>query len=351
MSSIDTLLTIAREFGIPARKQGASWGSHICPSCGESSNRQKSNKLCFFVGKDGRARWNCFACGERGDAADLVAMVTGCTIREALRKIRDYSPNAVTPGSKLKHRKEIKLESARTHATQLAVAEVVERLREHGMRYERAAFNYLVNSRGIPKEIVKEAVERGMIRFLPSDPFEAMKWLDSYVGYSLMFKSGMLKPGKRMSAYAFKPLIFLPPKGGRYFEGSVIGSVGPNEHKRLALGLKNIPFWWRGENPHGVTMVVEGMIDLLSVVALGFRGYGVIGLPSVTCRKPEWFPAVAARSGNPTILIATDANKAGDLAAEKIAEMCTQANLNPVRKRPKVDDWNVLLRQQQLQSA
>lgn len=76
-----------------------------------------------------------------------------------------------------------------------------------------------------------------------------------------------------------------------------------------------------------------------------------MGLPSVTCRKPEWFQSVAAKSGNPVMIIATDSDKAGDLAAEKIAEICTQANLSPVRKRPEAEDWNALLRLKQLQFA
>jgi len=79
----------------PCKKQGKTWGSSMCPHCGQGEKH--SNKLCIFTGSDGRERWFCHACGKCGDKADLVSLLEGITLRKALWKQKRQTTVSTTP--------------------------------------------------------------------------------------------------------------------------------------------------------------------------------------------------------------------------------------------------------------
>jgi DNA primase len=92
-------------------------------------------------------------------------------------------------------------------------------------------------------------------------------------------------------------------------------------------------------------VVVEGIIDALSVAQMATKRHSVIvGLLGAAKFRPEWWTALAIRYPNATWLVATDADKAGDEAAERILASLP-AGVPSKRMRPPAPakDWNDVL--------
>lgn len=314
--------------GYALRRQGRTWASSQCPKCGPSGGQ--SNKLCLFEGRDGRWRFYCHACQVRGDYPDLIALVEGLPEREALRRAGE---RAMVPAPQVQ---------AERPAPDLSLIEgVVARWLDRLPRTSQDVEAYLA-SRGISAHVVREAAERGLVRFLPTDPVLARRLLIEAAGGVDPMRAAGLWAGQseRWPANAFRPLLFFYGRTTVEFIGPHQG--GPHQGpKAIRVGRLTKPMAWRGGT--SVARVCEGGIDLLSL-AQGGGGKTILAIPGVSAWRLEWFKAAHAAYGT-RFEIALDADEAGERAAQKILSLLAGEGIEAVRVRPPkgAKDWNEAL--------
>lgn len=308
------------------KKQGRTWGSNFCPRCGEGSKH--SNKLCAFVGRDGKERWFCHACGERGDLADLLAALHGITLKEALGMVKSTLPSKAT---------EVVLPREDEGSENLDQVRAVIRALLDGLPHAcDEAMQYLAK-RGIEAAVVRQAAQRGLLRMLPADPFQARDTIFRVADPSSLKATGLWGGSSdTWPAMAFRPLLF-------FTDTSVeMRRINTDERfpKSIRVGKLTKPFAWRGDPSRVV--VVEGAIDMLSLVQLGERRT-ILALPGVNAYRIEWFEAASKRYGS-RFHIAFDADRAGRLAARRLINELQARGIDAERLEPaQGKDWNDML--------
>lgn len=328
------LVNFLQKHGINLRKQGKSWGSNACPHC--SSGEGHSNKLCAFVGKDGKERWFCHACGEKGDLADAIRLLEGVSAVEALRLSRNHLPKTSESPSI-----ESKLAACQTHVEDLSlIMDVITDLQRNLPMWEQEVGQYLIN-RGISKSTIVDACHKGIIRMLPTNPQAARSLLIKAANGADRLANAGLWAGKSSTwpANAFRPLVFFPA-GNTTMEFRHIGKTDPNHPKSIRLGRLTKPFVWRGDVEHVV--VVEGAIDMLSLVEMGERRT-IMALPGVNSWRADWFIAAHKAYGS-KFDIALDNDSAGNKISHTILEFLKEKGIPGQRTAPPSgNDWNDFL--------
>lgn len=264
-----------------------------CPWCETTS--KSSNKLAVL---DGDAQCKCHRCGESGDIIAVAMHLWGTSNWEtALRLVGKSNDKSITKPA-IKHR-EVKSDGE----LQKLEAERAKNLREALIKIhqatlsyqdEEACMDYLTIQRSLPKDLIKEAQRRNMLCFLPSDPVKCKQLLLENVGESLLKASGLWKEGAKSSAIFYRPLMFILP-GFQAAEFRIIGQPDNDETPKSIRYGKNIklPYVWRVEESTRA-MVVEGFIDMMSAVALGYTGH-VVGMPGTNSWTPAWFTLIAEK--------------------------------------------------------
>jgi hypothetical protein len=333
MTPVPAVVAKVREMGYPLRKQGRSWGGNVCPSCGEGE--RNSNRLNLFEGRDGKWRFRCHACCAHGDLVDFMVLAKGISLGKAMKEVGTLTTKAPRIDS----------DDGAEAARLLALRDVVQILVSEIKTVDRFTVAHLTD-RGLPYKLLLQAHERGMLRTLPVDSTAARSWLRTHVGDDLLMRSGLMKPGSTWPALAFRPLVFTLPDGGG-FECRIPRQAAAYEIKSIRYGLLSKPYSWaaqKGEPPRSV-LLVEGAIDLLSVVALGLEpAQIVLGLPGVNAWKREWFMGMKQLYPNLEVRIGFDADEPGDKAAQTLLELCAEVGLSATRIRPhRGKDWNDVL--------
>jgi DNA primase len=316
---------LLRSRGIPAKKQGRTWGSSYCPICGQSDRH--SNKLCLFIGHDGRERWYCHACGQRGDEADLLAALEGISLRDALRRVKaPATPAAPAP---MPQRAAPPIEEVREVHLEL--------LRALPM-WEAVPAQYLMR-RGIGRDTIMEAAARGLLRMLPDDPPAARDLLLRAAGGAKRLADAGLWAGRSPTwpAQSFRPLVFFA--GNTSSEWRLIEADGQYP-KAIRLGVLTRPMAWRADTAE--VIVVEGPIDLLSLVEMGEKRT-IIAIPGVNAWRIEWFVAAHQAYGS-RFVIALDNDEAGNRMAANMMSALQERGIDCERIVPvRGKDWNEML--------
>ena len=259
---------------------------NACPACGKSKHETIKLSANPVTG-----RWRCHKCGATGTTVDVMAYVWDVVpLEAAIRIANDSNQAADTPccreaapsGEELEAERQSKLKEA-------AQAECFSLLRDatKGNSDDLICLNYLTVVRKLPIKIVREAQNRGMLGFLPGTPNEAMAFLVEVLGKDRMQACGLWRPEAAKSPLAFRPIIsFLPGATSAEFR---LARAPRNEDERKALryGHAEAPWFWKGTDPKRA-LVVEGVIDLWSSVAMGFDG-DVVGVPGCNNWKLSWF--------------------------------------------------------------
>lgn len=325
--------------GYRVRKQGRTWGSSHCPRCGEGG--EHSNKFCAFTGKDGKERWFCHACGERGDLADLISALEGVPLKEALRRtgqLRESQPGRQAHQQASK-RYYGSASEVSTDVDLGLLREVITDLLRGLPMWEPDVGAYLLK-RGISKATVVEACHRGIVRMLPANPQHARDLLIRAAKGANRLSAAGLWAGQsdRWPANAFRPLIFFG--GGNTTVEFRNIHKDSNYPKSIRMGCLTKPYVWRGDLSR--VIVVEGVIDMLSLVEMGEKRT-IMALPGVNAWKPEWFRAAHKAYGS-RFTIALDDDKAGNLVAEAILSCLQDSGIEGERLVPaEGKDWNDLL--------
>ncbi len=261
-----------------------------CPWCGDSDS--SSNKLAVL---EGDSKCKCHKCGETGDIVAVAMIFWGTSNWETALRLTGQSNDTSVSRLPIKHRlveadEDIKKREAE-RAQYLREALIKIHAAAQSCKDEQACMDYLHVERSLPIDVIKEAQRRNMLCFLPADPVKAKQLLLEHVGESLLKSSGLWKEGAKASAIFYRPIMFIMP-GFQAAEFRIIGQPENEEMKKSIRYGKNIklPYVWRVEQSSRA-MVVEGFIDMLSAVALGYTGH-VIGMPGTNSWSPEWFISI-----------------------------------------------------------
>lgn len=332
------LVEAARANGFELRKQGSGWSAKHCPHCSEGSSVMP---LSLFA-RDGLWRWNCFKCNRGGSVVDFCAAIWGCTEMEAAKRLAndgEFGVVKTAPATDLP----AKVEIAQKAAQALAVNDALEHLLRGGYTREPEAVEYLKN-REISEEVQMEACSRGILRYIPVNPREAQKLLLDRVGFDRMAQAGIIKPGKTYPAIAFRPLVFFFP-GQKAAEFRLARKPKEGEAKTIRYGSSKWPWFWahsKHNNNIKTVYIVEGVIDMLSMVELGLKdGDAILAMPGTSSWQERWFSALHERHPGVRFILALDSDAPGKKAAEEIMKVLEKLKAPIMQVEPQGGkDWN-----------
>lgn len=341
---IDLVDYLERELGVPAKKHSGYYTFSACPKCGASRD-PKSTRISV---RDGHYR--CFSCPDSGDVIHAHELLYGMSFLDAAKELAGPQ---ISSRKVERPRIDRSAEVAEAHAKAARMREVFSKLQAacQSMHNELVVLNYLFgsgkNERCIPMDVIREAQARGMVGFMPHKPADAKAFLIESVGEDLLKASGLWKPDKKFPGIAYRPLVFFLP-GMSSAEFRMIGEVKPGQQKSMRYGPLEYPYWWKGTDSQ--VMIVEGMIDLMSAVAMGWKGH-LLGLPGCNSVRAQWFEAASKRYRIRRWVIAldNDADKEtgrnpGQEWSARISEMLNELKLANYIHTPPSGDLNDILK-------
>jgi hypothetical protein len=210
-----------------------------------------------------------------------------------------------------------------------------------GERLPAGVVDYLSKTRYLSKAVIMDAYNRGILRGLSTNPENADMTLRLGVGDQTLVDAGMLKPDGKRCAAAYRPVIFIPP--GNALE---VKSIGGGKPKAIQYGQASRPLIWMPDGAVKRVIVVEGGIDLMSIVDLGFsRNALLLGILGSSSFKDEWVQAIKDRFGPVPWELSQDNDDAGNNSANSIAAVCTDHHIESERIKPfyGLNDWNNVL--------
>lgn len=353
-----------RELGMKAKRTGKTVRFSFCPWCGEGP--KESVRLAILPGD---LRCKCHRCGEGGDIIDAATVLWGVDTNTAIRKLLGKSTDS--PKIQIKQRvirpqEEIDQEEmAQTAALREAIRKIQSAAESH--KDNPACLDYLLIERSLPISLVREAQRRKMLCFMPHDPKDCKDFLMEHVGEELLKASGLWKEGSKAPAIIWRPLVFILP-GCHSAEFRNLGESSEDSPKSIRYGTAKLPFVWRAAQPSDRAMIVEGFIDMLSSVALGFGGH-VVGLPGCNNWQLEWFQVIANSLGVTRWIEALDNDdeevddedalekglklkNPGQFWANRLHKALSELNMQQVRHAPPVNmDINDVLRDRMKKAA
>lgn len=334
-----------------------------CPWCGQADNNA-SNRLAVL---EGDRMCHCHRCKEGGDIVKTAMQLWGTDNWETALRLTGKSRNTSTNVTPIKHRVIVpdedlkKLEAERAQHLREALTKI-HAAASASHKDEQACMDYLQIERSLPEDVIREAQRRKMLCFLPADPAKAKQFLLDNVGESLLKSSGLWKEGAKTPAICYRPIMFIMP-GFNAAEFRIIGQPDNEDSPKSIRYGKHIklPYVWRVEESSRA-MVVEGFIDMLSAVALGYTGH-VVGMPGTNSWNPEWFILIAQKLGVKKWFLALDNDSdeldelvdgkvvgtlknPGQTWAAKLQEELTKLNMvNQLKSPPAHHDINDVLRE------
>lgn len=320
-----SLVDFALKSGFTLRKQGNGYAAKHCPCCSPGGN----DAMSIFP-KDGVWRWNCFRCKRGGTVVDFAAAVWGIPEKQAAMRLANEGEieEAFLPPP-----------APSIPALDESLKDALVSLLKNGHTSVRECVEYLA-SRGISERVVVEAVRRGLLRFLPADPYQANKMLNERLGVAALRQSGLLRLDARWPGIAFRPMMFFFP-GCSAAEFRLARPPKEGEPKAIRYGHVKWPWWWKEGNKVSTIYIVEGVIDLLSMVELGLKeGEAVIGIPGTTSWREEWLTAVRKAHPDAKFVVALDADEAGQEAARVLTEVLEAMDAQVIERIPGGHDWN-----------
>lgn len=330
---------LSRQLGCELRQFGSGFRLSTCPYCGDSESA--TGKLSFS--KDDR-HFKCWSCGKRGSILDAAVQLWRCTLVEAAEQLLGIRDEFRTVQPKVDPLVDVAVVAAQTALKRRAFT-LIQQL-SADFKNEATPLDYLVNDRKLPVSIVREAQARGMLGFLPADSRKAKAALLSVVGEDLLRSSGLWKPDKKLPGIAYRPIVFFMPNLSSAEFRLALKDVPPDWNKSIRYGTIEYPYWWQGSEPQ--CMIVEGAIDVLSAVALGFKGH-IMGLTGCNTFIESWFPAAAKRHSLKRFAISLDndvgrAKNPGQMWAANIKELLDSQGLPCCIKAPAAGDINDVLK-------
>lgn len=332
----ESLMTRAKNVDIEAlmdslkityRRHHGSISSMYCPNCLMSS--KNSTKLSI-----NKPLWKCWSCGKGGSVIDYAMYYWQVSETEAAQRLADLQGGVKHANLNLpsEYRKpDVSALPAEKKKPERDFSNFLKKLHYEGGTFNKEAYAYLTNVRKLSASTIDEAVRRGMIRFLPSNPHEATKWLLTKFPEAQLRSLGLWTEKARFPWIAMRPMIFFLP-GLTSAEFRLIKDDSENK-KSIRIGHTENPYIWKGED-HSQLAIVEGLIDLLSLLEMKWK-YDIKALPGAQVFQTEWIDGEWKR-----IAIFTDKDTAGVSSAEKIVESAILLGKESIVKHPDAGDIN-----------
>lgn len=300
---------------IPFFKQTHGHASKYCPNCGLSSDHSNKCNISHEL-------WNCYGCGRGGSVVDYAKYLWQVDAVEAAKCLigTKIVSAILKPG-----------EISKDEKVEVDLSHFYKKLLATGNTYNKKAFDYLINERCIPEAIITDAVHRGLLIFIPEDPHDASKWLRNVFGDAELKRLGFWKEGKRMPWISFRPMIFVLP-GCKSAEWRIAETPKVGQLKSVRFGVDKACWHWKGRES-GKVNVVEGPIDMLSMVALGWKG-DIKALPGAGCWNDDWL------DGYDRAVFTLDNDAAGLKAMETLELAAKAKGIVSVSKAPPLGDVN-----------
>jgi len=319
--SVD-IISLFSHFGIQAEKKGRGYMAK-CPWHEDSTPS-------LSIDKD-KGLYNCFGCGESGDAFDLVKKIQGVDFKEALMFLKDYSGNGKAPNSKTPQpRKQEQKESFTIDLNLKAVTDYYS----SALVTSKDAVKYL-ESRGFDNPAI---LTRYGIGFASGDLKEKVSSNQKQV----LTELGIFNT---KGSECFKGCVTIPLYSD---SGHVVGLYGrkiSNSSKIKHLYLKGPHKGLFNRQAASVysdeVIVTESILDSLSLIQLGIENtipmYGTNGL---TDELLELLKAERVK----TVVLALDSDEAGRGAFEALKVKFLESGI-PVKALfpPIGKDWNEYL--------
>lgn len=326
------------KYGRKLTLRGERFESPYTPCCGES---QRKDAGSLYMHQDGAWRYHCFRCTKGGSAVDLVAAEERISPTEAVKKLlKEGGGFEVVTGRRETPPKPRVSDAERRQA----VARVAKAIRG-ATTVPLKVRQYLQNARGISPAVVDEAVARGLLRCLQPNADAADVWLRLNVDEEDLKASRLLKPGSRRMAAAYRPLVFLTPRG----EGIEFATITPPAErvgdmpKSLQYGFKDLPLVWQQRGEVRKILVIEGGIDLLSVVSLGFsQDTLILGLLGSGTWQRSWVEAAVKKYPQAIWQLGMDVDNAGASSSDTLAGVLEELGARSEMLAPwgGGKDWN-----------
>lgn len=309
-----------------SHRAGGKFVSKACPACGDGAREHVSYYL-----SGGTWRWKCFRCPGGGSAIDFVAAAMSLRDREAVDWIVQGG-HAVRENFRLANPEDDR---------KVAVAEAIDKLVANAYTLSETGYTYL-RTRGIEPKVVAEACQRGLLRFLPPLPAAARDFALLTVGESLLRKAEILRSS--MPAIAYRPIVFPFPGGGSAEFRLARAPSDEGDAKAIRYGHAKWPWYWKPQKAAKTIRVIEGALDMLSLVQMGEKG-GIMALPGLAAWKPEWFLYAARVNPGVRFLVSFDNDEPGTKASASLSEFLKANGLPCVVDPPHHGkDWNDMLR-------
>lgn len=328
-----------QQYGHAIAHRGDRVETPYTPCCGDSTRKDAGS---LYLHADGAWRYHCFRCTKGGSAVDLVAAAEGITPTDAVKKLlKDGGGFTAITGRREAPPKPRITDDARRRA----VARVADALRASTVPMPQKVRQYLQDVRGIAPAVVDAAIARGVLRGLSANADAADVWLRLNVDEDDLKASRLLKPGSRRMAAAYRPLVFLSPRG----EGVEFATITPpaerqsDTPKSLQYGFKDLPLVWQQRGDVAKILVVEGGIDLLSAVSLGFaQDTLILGLLGAGAWQRGWVEAAVRKYPRALWQIGMDADAAGTASSSTLTIALEEmgARAEPLPPWGGGKDWN-----------
>lgn len=327
-----------QKYGRPLTVRGERFESSYTPCCGDSRRKDAGS---LYLHQDGAWRYHCFRCTKGGSAVDLVVAEERVTPTEAVKKLLQDGGGfeTVTGRREVPAAPRISEERRRRAVTRVAAAILQSTAMQPRVR------QYLQDVRGISPAVVDEAMSRGLLRALPPQADSADVWLRLNVDEEDLRDSRILKPRTRRMAAAYRPLVFLTPRG----EGIEFATVTPPAEregdmpKSLQYGFKDMPLVWQQRGEVRKILIVEGGIDLLSVVSMGFtQDTLILGLLGAGTWQRGWVERAHAKYPKAVWQVGMDADAAGGASSGTLLELLAEIGASAEVLAPwgGGSDWN-----------
>ena len=302
------------------KRSGASWQA-ICPF-----HSEKTPSLSI---DPGRGLFHCFGCGEGGDVFTFLQLTEGLEFREALQELADRAgiTLAATPGADRNREKRRRLLDAVEEAGRF-YRDFFNQSKEK----EAAAARDYVQGRGYGREIV----EKFGLGFAPP-AWDALSRFLHQQGFAerVILEAGLAKRNRegRLFDHIRGRLIFPI----RNVSGALVGFGGRalGEEQPKYLNTPETPLYKKSELMYGLDMA-------RAEISRAGRAVVVEGYTDVIAFHLADYPAAVATCGTalgkrhlellgrfaPTVILAFDADAAGERAAVRGEELRISSNLD-----------------------
>lgn len=277
-------------------------GKHRCTWCPHCGHSKTGNRRVFIT--DDR-HWECWICKNQGSIIDAEMIRYGDKdISAACCRLLGLAHESMAVGQPLPVRQVVDPEVVRARADAeakkaAAVAAVVQIICKQTKHLrDESVMKYLTGTgpgeRGFPRHVVEEAIERNLIRMLPSDGRLANAMIRAMIPEQTLRDAGLWKETSKAPWISYRPLWFIAPRASTA-ELRIARVARTDEPKSIKIGPNELPYYWEGKNPAGCALV-EGFPDMLALVSLGYDG-DILAMPGKNVFDEEWCVKLAAARG------------------------------------------------------